>query len=322
VPLIDRVLRRRIQAKLEQLQGYRPFPAEIARNLEELVTVSMTYHSNAIEGSTMQLAEVDLALGGYRIPGEHTAEEVAETLGHAQAWHRVEEDVAAGNPMRPELVIELHDLVKPFHTQRGEWRKQQVFIRGALHIPPPAWEVPRYMDEWVRYANEGGGDPVERAATAHAGFEVVHPFLDGNGRTGRLLLNWMLLKAGYSPAIIQVEERARYIGALAAASPPGSLDYRPLAQLVAEAVDASLTLYLSSLVQDERYREIGLEEASSLAGISARRLRGLAADGKLEARRYGKRWVTWPGALETYKRTRNSVGKPQGEESTGTLGVS
>ena len=186
MPLIDRVLRRRIEIKNEQLAAYRPYPTEIARNLEGLITVSMTYHSNAIEGSTMQLAEVNLALGGYRIPGEHTAEEVAETLGHAQAWQRVEQDVAAGNPMRPEFIIELHDMVKPFHSQRGEWRKQQVYIRGAQHTPPPAWEVNRYMDEWIRYVNKPTGDPIENAATAHAGFEVVHPFLDGNGRTGRL----------------------------------------------------------------------------------------------------------------------------------------
>lgn len=314
MPLVDKVLRRRIEAKVAQLAEFRPFPVEVARSLEELVTVSMTYHSNAIEGSTMQLVEVDLALGGYKIPGEHTAEEVAETLGHAQAWRRVEEDVAAGNPMRAALVIELHDMVKPYHSQRGDWRKQQVYIRGAQHTPPPAWEVARYMDEWVRFVNKAGGDPVEKAATAHAGFEVVHPFLDGNGRTGRLLLNWMLLKAGYPPAIIEVGERSRYIMALVAASPPGTLDYGPLAQLVAERVDSSLTLYLSSMVQDARYHEIDLEEASRRAGISARRLRGLASEGKLEAKRYGKRWVTWPGALETYMATRNSVGKPVADD--------
>lgn len=321
MPLVNTVLHRRIEAKLEQLAAHRPFPLEIARKLDELVTVSMTYHSNAIEGSTMQLQEVDLALAGYKIPGEHTAEEVAETLGHAQAWRRVEADVEEGNAMRAELVIELHDLVKPYHAQRGDWRKQQVYIRGATHIPPPAWEVPRYMEEWVCFANGGaapgqrgegtGADPIERAAMAHAGFEAVHPFLDGNGRTGRLLLNWMLLRAGYPPAIILVEERARYIGALAAAVPPPPLDYAKLAQLVAERVDSSLTLYLSSFVQDERYRELSMEEAAGRIGISARRLRGLAAEGKLEARRHGKRWVTWPGALDTYLQTRNPVGKPQ-----------
>ena len=312
--LIGRVLRRRIETKLAQLAAHRPFPIEIASKLDELITVSMTYHSNAIEGSTMQLVEVDLALGGYRIPGEHTAEEIAETVGHARAWHRIEEDVAAGNPMRPEFVIELHDLVKPFHEQRGDWRKQQVYIRGAAHTPPPAWEVPRYMDEWVRYVNGGGasGDLIERAGIAHAGFEVVHPFLDGNGRTGRLLLNWMLLKSGYPPAIILVEERARYIQALATAAPPHPLDYGPLSQLVAERIDASLTLYLQSMVTDDRFRELSMEDAAERAGISARRLRGLAAEGKLEAKRRGKRWITWPAALETYMQTRNSVGKPRG----------
>ncbi len=296
---------------MDQLATYRPFPVDIARKLDEYVNVSMTYHSNAIEGSTMQLAEVDLALGGYRIPGDHTAEEVAETVGHAQAWHLIEEDAKSGNPMRTELIIEIHTLVKPYHFQRGDWRKQQVYIRGARHTPPPAWEVPRYMQEWVRFANRASENTIEQAAMAHAGFEVVHPFIDGNGRTGRLLLNWMLLRAGYPPAIILVEERARYIDALALASPPAPLNYGSLSQMVAERVDASLTLYLSSLVTDDRYREISLEEASQVAGISSRRLRGLAAEGKLEARRYGKKWVTWSGALDTYMQTRNPVGKPQ-----------
>lgn len=315
MPFIDRVLRRRIAAKLQQLAELRPFPVDIARKLEEFVAVSMTYHSNAIEGSTMRLMDVDLALGGYKIPGEHTAEEIAETVGHARAWHRVEEDAAGDAPMRAEFVIELHDLVKPFHEQRGGWRKQQVYIRGAQYVPPPAWEVPRYMEEWARFVNKPGKrDPLEHAAMAHAGFKVVHPFLDGNGRTGRLLLNWMLVRAGYPPTIILVDERARYLGALSAAAPPQPLDYAPLSQLVAERVDVALTLYLSSLVQDERYRELTLEEASARVGISARRLRILAAEGKLEAKRYGKRWVTWLGALDTYMQTRNSVGKPGSEE--------
>jgi prophage maintenance system killer protein len=315
MPLIERVLHRRIRTKLGQLADYKPFPVEVARRLEEMVTVSMTYHSNAIEGSTMQLVEVDLALSGYRIPGEHTAEEIAETVGHAQAWRRVEEDAASEQPMRAEFVVELHDLVKPYHPQRGGWREQQVYIRGAQHVPPSAREVPRYMDQWVKYVNREEGDPVERAARAHAGFEAVHPFLDGNGRTGRLLMNWMLLRADYPPAIIQVEERARYILALTSAVPPEPLNYAPIAQLLAERVDASLTLYLSTMVSDDRFREMSLEEASAQMGISSRRLRGLASEGKLEAKRYGKRWVTWPAALDAYVATRNPVGKPPKAEA-------
>lgn len=309
--LVESVLKRRIQAKLNQLADYRPFPVEVEHKLGELVTVSMTYHSNAIEGSTMRLMDVDLALSGYKIPGEHTAEEVAETMGHAQAWQQVEQDASSGAPMRSELIIELHDLVKPYHPQRGSWRMQQVYIRGVQHVPPSGAEVPRYMDEWIRYVNKREADPISHAAKAHAGFEAVHPFLDGNGRTGRLLMNWMLLRAGYPPAIIEVEERPRYIQALTAATPPVPLNYSPIAQLLAERVDTSLTLYLTSLVPNDSYREISLEEAAEQAGLSSRRLRGLAAEGKLEARRYGKRWVTWPAALDTYLQTRNPVGKPK-----------
>ena len=316
MPLIDRVLRRRIAAKLDQLAAFRPFPPALARQLDELVTVSMTYHSNALEGSTMGLRDVDLALGGFPLPAGHTAEEIAETIGHARAWHRVEAAVAGGAPLDAALVIELHDLLKPYHPQRGGWRTQQVYIRGAAHIPPPGGEVPRYMAEWIRWVNREEGDPLPRAAIVHAGFEAVHPFLDGNGRTGRLLLNWQLLRAGYPPAILQVEERGRYLAALAAATPPAPRDYAPLAQLVAERVDAALTLYLTTLVPDDRYRELPLTEAAARLGISARRLRMLAAEGKLEARRHGSRWVTWPAALDAYRATRNPVGKPAGPPAT------
>jgi hypothetical protein len=125
-------------------------------------------------------------------------------------------------------------------------------------------------------------------------------------------MNWMLLKAGYPPAIILVEEQARYLMALASATPPDPLDYGPMAQLLAERVDASLTLYLTSLVPDDRYHEVDLEEAAARTGLTARRLRSLAAEGKLEAKRYGKRWMTWQAALDTYLQTRNSVGRPSG----------
>jgi len=166
------------------------------------------------------------------------------------------------------------------------------------------------MQQWIDYVNKEVGDPIEQAAIAHAGFEAVHPFLDGNGRVGRLLLNWMLLKADYPPAIIQVEERTRYLIAVTAATPPNPLDYGPMAQLLAECVDASLTLYLTSLVQDTRYQEISLEEAATRIGLTARRLRSLAAEGKLEARRQGKRWLTWQAALDLYIQSRNRVGRP------------
>ena len=96
---------------------------------------------------------------------------------------------------------------------------------------------------------------------------------------------------------------------MTAATLPEPLDYTPIAQLLAERVDASLTLYLTSLVPDDRYHEINLEEAARRTGFT-RRLRGLAAEGKLSAKRYGKRWVTWPAALDTYLQTRNRVGKP------------
>lgn len=128
----------------------------------------------------------------------------------------------------------------------GVYRNQQVFISGAVHTPPPI-KIQEHMDALMRwYDGEAQSlHPIVRGAMLHAIFVGIHPFVDGNGRTSRLLLNLELMKVGYPPIIIRVENRLVYYNALDKAHT--TEDYHDFVELVSKEVEASLDLYLSAI---------------------------------------------------------------------------
>jgi len=129
----------------------------------------------------------------------------------------------------------------------GVYRDQQVFISGAVHTPPPPFKIQEQMDDLIMWYNGEAQrlHPIVRGAMLHAIFVGIHPFIDGNGRTSRLLLNLELMKSGYPPIIIRVENRLAYYNALAKAHT--TKDYEDFVELVAKEVEASLDLYLSAV---------------------------------------------------------------------------
>ena len=131
----------------------------------------------------------------------------------------------------------------------GELRTVPVYIRGADFTPPSAKNVPMYLTQWVEWLSSDTAlryDPVVRAAIAHHDFDAIHPYTDGNGRVGRLLLNLILMQDGYSPALVLREWRARYIQALRQAR----LATTPwLIDLIGLAVEYALDLYLEACVE-------------------------------------------------------------------------
>ncbi|MDR0479828.1 MAG: Fic family protein [Burkholderiaceae bacterium] len=232
-----------------RLDAARPLPEETLASLRAHLALEWTYHSNAIEGNTLTLRETQVALEGITIGGKSLREHL-EAINHRDAIHYVERLVSQQEILSERAILEIHSLVLKgiYERQAGRYRQQNVVITGAsarpanfLHVRD---EVGALLD-WHGSPQARALHLIEREAQMHARFERIHPFIDGNGRTGRLLLNLELMKAGYPPTIIQKEDRLDYYQALDTASM--TQDYMPITCLVASAVKRSLELYLELL---------------------------------------------------------------------------
>lgn len=228
----------------EKLDGFRPLPPEILRNLHEVLVLQWTYHSNAIEGNTLTLKETKVALEGVTIGGK-TLREHFEVINHRDAIVFVEELVQQQAPLSEWVIKQIHQLVlKNVDDQHaGRYRHLNVLIAGAAHRPPDALQVVTQMQAFIEaYQTTAQAlHPVARAAWVHAEFVKIHPFVDGNGRTSRLLMNLELMKAGFPAAVLPVERRLAYYEALDTAHCEGDLE--PFAQLVATCVAQSFEPY-------------------------------------------------------------------------------
>src|SRR5581483_794901 len=193
-PQMDARIARRLAQKKKQLDTYRPMESFTVQRLHQDLRLLETYHSNAIEGNTLSLYETQMLLEyGITVDG-HPLREYLEATNHAEAFDTLPTLVT--RPITVETVQQLHRLVMDkIDPHAGELRKVQVYIREANFTPPLAKDVPAYIAQWVDRLTSGSAlcyDPVVRAAIAHHDFEAIHPYTDGNGRVGRLLLNLML----------------------------------------------------------------------------------------------------------------------------------
>lgn len=310
--MLESRLQQRIQKKKAQLDALRPLPVAAVRRLNEQLTIEWIYNSNAIEGSTLSLRETQLILEQGITIGGKSLREHFEVVNHQEAIKLVESLAERTEPIAAFHVRQIHALVlaKIDNESAGQYRQAAVRIVGAAHEPPPAWDIPAQMDDWAAWlqAQEAVMEPVALAAMAHHRLVAIHPFLDGNGRTARLIMNLVLLRAGYPPAIIARVNRRQYYRVLAQADGGKSA---PLVNFVGRAVERSLTLYLEACTPQTappatKDEWIPLREAAELAPYSQDYLSLLARTGKLEAMKRGRNWVTTQRALKTYLR---SVGK-------------
>lgn len=175
--------------------------------------------SNAIEGSTLSIGETELAvLKGVTISGHDPGySRDAQTL--AKALDELAIMAREHSPTDVEQVKRLHELILGERPSAGVFRNSEVRIRGAKHVPPRDWNgVMDQMEHWQAWSRTNVAAPVLlRAAVLHAWLEHIHPFVDGNGRTGRAITNLELVRAGYPPIIIRRKEREHYLDALARA---------------------------------------------------------------------------------------------------------
>ncbi len=299
-------LEKRILQKKEALDGLRPLPQAALRRLNEQLTVEWIYNSNAIEGSTLTLRETQLILEQGITIGGKSLREHFEVVNHQEAIALVESLAVQTEPITAYQVRQLHALVlaKIDDENGGQYRNLAVRIVGAAHEPPPAWEIPALMNDWENWLQEQRGvlDSVALAALAHHKLVAIHPFIDGNGRTARLIMNLVLMRAGYPPAIIARVNRQQYYRVLAQAD-KGKTD--PLVNFVGRAVERSLTLTLEAVTPQTTSPPledgwIPLRQAAELVPYSQDYLSLLARTGKLEAIKRGRIWHTTPHALEIY----------------------
>ncbi|MBC7958665.1 MAG: Fic family protein [Vallitaleaceae bacterium] len=234
-----------LDEKKIELDLKRPLSPNTVKSIRDKLLLDWTYNSNAIEGNTLTLVETKVVLEGITIGGKSMREHL-EVINHKDAILYVEDIVNKREEFSEWQIKSIHRLVlKGINDEfAGTYRKEDVIIAGAEHIPPNHMKLIDEMECFIKwYKNEGVKlHPLERAARVHVDFVKIHPFIDGNGRTARLLLNLELMKEGFPPIIIRNEDRVRYYNALDLAHTKELYD--DFLCLVAEELNNSMDLYL------------------------------------------------------------------------------
>jgi Fic family protein len=217
-------------------------PIEILRKdsrIREEFFTKMIYHSNAIEGNPMTEKDTRAVLHGQVVKGP--SKDVAahmEIINHKNAMNYLLQVLEKDFQITEEYILKLHSfIISGFVDKKpGEYRDGYINLTNTEVITPNAQEVPKRMKELVKNINQYGGNrenPISKIAIDHYQFEIIHPFFDGNGRTGRLIMLTQLLSQGLPPAVIRIEDRYQYYMGLER----GSLkEYNYLIHTVAKSI--------------------------------------------------------------------------------------
>lgn len=231
----------------KELNSKRPMSKETLKSLKESINLEWTYNSNGIEGNTLTLRETQVVLEGITVGGKSIKEHL-EAINHEKAILFLDDLVKDKEIINEWNIKNIHGLVlKDIDDDNaGRYRTENVTIKGAVHIPPDYLIVPELMErlvlnykEWDKY------HPIIKAALLHGELVKIHPFIDGNGRTSRLVMNLSLMNSGYLPVIIKKDKRLDYYNALDKAHTTG--DYTDFVKLVNELEIEMLNKYLELL---------------------------------------------------------------------------
>lgn len=234
-----------IEEKLEELNKRRPLTeGELERLNEEFLT-EYTYNSNAIEGNTLTLRETDMVLRGLTID-QKSLKEHLEVIGHKEAFDFVTELVKEKCEINERVIKQIHYLVlADKKDDRGVYRRVPVRIMGAAHETAQPYLIITKMEELLRNYLASEEHIVTKLARFHIEFEGIHPFIDGNGRTGRLIVNLELMKAGYPPIDIKFTDRIAYYNAFDEYHVKHNL--KAMESLFAKYINERLDIYLKML---------------------------------------------------------------------------
>ncbi|GIM52737.1 cell division protein Fic [Capnocytophaga cynodegmi] len=202
--------------------------------------IEYTYESNKIEGNTLTLQETALVIEKGLTIGGKTLNEHLEAVNHTHAIDFIKEIAKGNEPITERLITEIHALILKGidNSNAGRYRNVPVLISGAKHVPPQPYAVPLEMEKLMQWYNDNKDTlhPIELASEMHERLVTIHPFIDGNGRTSRLLMNLILLRWGYPIAILKgdTESRLKYYNTLETAQIEN--DKRPFIDLIADNI--------------------------------------------------------------------------------------
>ena len=231
----------------KELNSKRPISKETLKSLKESINLEWTYNSNGIEGNTLTLRETQIVLEGITVGGKSLKEHL-EAINHEKAILFLDDLVTDKKPITEWNIKNIHQLVLKGidDDNAGKYRNENVKIKGATHIPPDYLIVPELMEKLIiNYNTWEKYHPIIKAALLHGELVKIHPFIDGNGRTSRLVMNLSLMNSGYLPVIIKKEKRLEYYNALDKAHTTG--DYTDFVKLVNKLEIEMLNKYLELL---------------------------------------------------------------------------
>lgn len=237
----------RIDAKKEELSRRRPLTEGELKRLQEEFLLEFTYNSNAIEGNTLTLQETAMVLEGITIDRKPLKDHL-EAVGHKEAFEYVKELVSEKVRISEKVIKEIHSLVLMDRREdKGVYRRIPVRIMGAENEPPQPYMVPVMMEKLVKEHTRQKKKMhiIEAVAMLHLDFENIHPFIDGNGRTGRLLLNFELMQEGYLPINVKFSDRKKYYECFKLYHLEKDVD--AMIRMIADYVETELDRYLTIL---------------------------------------------------------------------------
>ena len=263
--ILDRYLKMSNLTPLEQinklkgwLDSFRPLSPIIIEELKKLYDVRFTYNSNAIEGNTLTQSETELVLSKGITVGGKTLQEHLEVIGHKEAIDYVETLAQQAQIIGEWEIKQIHNLIlrKIAPEEAGRYRQLDVQAAGTNYLYPAHYLISQLMRDFVTWLNSKEAQnlhPIEYATVAHYRLVSIHPFRDGSGRTARLLMNLLLLRAGYPIVIISNQQRNDYIDAVVYGQSDRD-DASLLLDLVLDATKSSLieTLRLIATAADSR----------------------------------------------------------------------
>lgn len=296
----------RIDKKLDQIQKLRPLPPSAVQKLKDQFSLEMTYNSNAIEGNRLTLKETFLVINeGITIKGKSLKDHL-EVKDHYEALQYLYDSIEHGkhHTLSEMFIRNMQNIIVQDTDPdwAGKYRDSNVIITGADHTPPDASEVPVLMRDLLNFArqNKKKLHLIELSAILHHKLVHIHPFFDGNGRTARLVMNLLLLQEGYPLVIILKNDRKKYYETLSKADKGNII---PFVQFIAQAVERSMNIYLKTLLPVSKKTEqyFPFSEIAKHTPYSEKYLNLLARQGKIEAHKEKRNWLTSLGSIERYR---------------------